>query len=69
MNSQTIFYRRLKSALISFLLMVLKVIVLVKDSEVSLATYRLLGMTLAPLISHWTSLYVMRFSSANCLKR
>ncbi len=60
------FYLRLKAALVSFLLIWLKVIFFVKDSEVSFATFRLLGMTLVPLISHWTSLLVNWFSSDNC---
>jgi hypothetical protein len=60
------FYLRLKAAFVSFLLIWLKVIFFVKDSEVSLATFRLLGMTLVPLISHWTSLLVNWFSSDNC---
>ncbi len=61
-----IFYLRLKAAFVSFLLIWLKVIFFVKDSEVSFATLRLLGMTLVPLISHWTSLLVNWFSSDNC---
>jgi hypothetical protein len=60
------FYLRLKAAFVSFLLIWLKVIFFVKDSEVSFATLRLLGMTLVPLISHWTSLLVNWFSSDNC---
>ncbi len=63
------FYLRLKAAFVSFLLIWLKVNVFLKDSEVSLATLRLLGITLVPLISHLTSLLFSWLSSDNCNKK
>ena len=43
-------------------------IVFVKDSSVNFATFRVLGMTLVPWISHSTSLPVIRLSSDNYKK-